>query len=34
VITLGSSETELARFPGEVRKAWHVAKRIRERAER
>jgi len=32
VITLGSSETELARFPGEVRKAYHVARRLRDRA--
>lgn len=31
VITLGSSETELARFPGEVRKAHHVARRIQDR---
>jgi len=32
VITPGSSETELARFPGEVRKAYHLARRISDRA--
>ena len=34
VISLGSSRTEVARFPGEVRKAWHVAQGMaRARAE-
>ena len=33
VIAIGSSETEVARFPAEVRKASHIAERImRERA--
>lgn len=29
VVHLGASDTEVARFPGEVRKALHVARRLR-----